>query len=98
MKREVFLDYCQWLFPILAEFDAQTGTSGYSAQELRADGYLAERLLGVYYTQRKSKLDTLELPRVHFIEDPAEQFKKETMNFILPPGSARRSRIKRLKR
>ena len=48
MKRELFLDYCSWLFPILEEFDRRRDVSSYSIQERRVDGYLAERLLGVY--------------------------------------------------
>lgn len=35
MKRQVFQDYCGWLFPILEEFDRRTDTSGYSLQERR---------------------------------------------------------------
>lgn len=97
MKRQVFDHYCQWLFPILEEFDRRTDTSGYCAQERRVDGYLAERLLGTYATHHQ-ELDHLELPRVHFIEDPAERLKKQAVNALLPPGSVRRSWIKSLKR
>lgn len=97
MKQQVFQDYCAWLFPILEELDRRTDTSGYSRQEQRVDGYLAERLLGAYATYHR-ELNTLELPRVHFIENPAKRVKKQAINFVLPPGSVRRSRIKRLKR
>lgn len=56
MKRQVFHDYCGWLFPILEEFDRRVDLSGYSAQELRADGYLAERLFGIWLTYVRSDL------------------------------------------
>lgn len=92
MKRQVFTDYCRWLFSILEEFDRKTDTGAYDAQERRVDGYLAERLLGVYYTRRKSELNTLELPRVYFDAD----YKKRMLYYILPPGSFRRSLVKRL--
>lgn len=91
MKQQVFTDYCQWLFPILAEFDRKTDASCYGVQERRVDGYLAERLLGVYYMQRKNELNTLELPRVHFDTD----CKKRMLYHLLPPGSFRRSLVKR---
>lgn len=97
MKRQVFCDYCNWLFPILEEFDCRADTSGYSLQEQRGDGYLAERLLGIYAACHRG-LRSLELPRVHFIENQIELYKKRTINLLLPPGSVRRSRIKRLKR
>jgi len=75
MRRQVFHDYCAWLFPILEEFDRRADTSGYSPQEQRADGYLAERLFGIYYTYRSGQMRTLGLPRVHFIPDVRERKK-----------------------
>lgn len=96
MRREIFHDYCAWLFPILKEFDRRADTSGYSAQERRVDGYLAERLLGVYVTYRRGELKVLELPRVHFYSK-AEYIRRKLLNTMLPPGSRRRSMVKRLK-
>ena len=97
MKRDIFCDYCAWLFSILKEFDLQKDTSGYCCQEQRVDGYLAERLLGIYATYcHNAKM--LELPRVHFFEDPVELVKKRILNFILPPGSVRRGRVKAIMR
>lgn len=94
MKRQVFHDYCGWLFPILAEFDRRADVSGYNPQERRVDGYLAERLLGIY-AARHRELKTLELPRVHFAGSRAELYQKRAVNFILPPGSMHRSAVKR---
>lgn len=97
MRKQVFQDYCDWLFPILEEFDRQVDISGYSARERRVDGYLAERLLGIYVHEHQS-LRMLELPKVHFVEDTKERIKRQAINFFLPPGSVRRSRIKAMKR
>lgn len=96
MKRQVFWDYCAWLFPILEEFSCRSDTAGYSSQEQRVDGYLAERLLGIYAIHYQG-LKTLELPRVHFIGNSLERVKKKVLNFALPPGSVRRSWLKSLK-
>lgn len=93
----VFEDYCGWLFPLLEEFDRRADTAGYSPQELRVEGYLAERLLGVWATHHR-ELRQLKLPRVHFIEDPAQRRKKRLVNFLLPPGSKRRSVVKKAAR
>lgn len=96
MRSEVFRDYCTWLFPILEEFDRRADISAYSAQEYRVDGYLAERLLGVYVTFRSGELKTLELPRAHFYNKP-EYIWRKLLNGVLPPGSRRRSLIKQIK-
>lgn len=90
MQCEIFCDYCAWLFPILGEFDRRANILGYFTQELRVDGYLAERLLGIYVTYWRSELKTLELPRVHFYSKP-EYVQRRLLNGILPPGSQRRS-------
>lgn len=95
-RQAVFSDYCGWLFPLLEEFDRQADLTGYGPQEQRVDGYLAERLLGIWATAHRD-LRQLELPRVHFIEDAKERRRKQMVNFLLPPGSLRRSMVKRLK-
>lgn len=94
MRKTVFQNYCEWLFDILAEFDRRADTTGYSAQELRVDGYLAERLLGVYYTYHREELRVLEFPRVHFL--PGQMFTCQQATYLLlPPGSRRRSWFKK---
>lgn len=94
MAQQVFNDYCRWLFDILEEFDRRSDTSGYGTQELRVDGYLAERLFGVYYTHWREKLRCLELPRVHFEPNVLLRCKRKIINALLPPGSERRARMK----
>lgn len=96
MSKEIFRDYCAWLFPILEEFDRRADLTNYGPQELRVDGYLAERLFGVYYTMRKDALSALELPRVHFMQDVAARRKQKLINVLLPPGSTRRAWIKQM--
>ena len=48
MKREIFFDYCKWMFPILREFDKNTDYSTHSKEALRTPGHLSERLLNIY--------------------------------------------------
>lgn len=98
MFRPVFDDYCHWLFDVLAEFDRRADVTGYGPQELRVDGYLAERLFGIYYTHRRDELRTLELPRVHFDcfgGTAAERRRTRLLYHLLPPGSKRRAWVKR---
>lgn len=94
MRKTVFQDYCAWLFDILAEFDRRVDTTGYSAQELRVDGYLAERLLGIYITFQQDHIEVLELPRIHFLSGKM-YIRHRLTNLLLPPGSKRRSWVKR---
>ena len=88
MGRDVFQDYCAWLFPLLAVFDAEAAD-----RPPRVDGYIAERLLGVYAAYRRHELRTLELPRVHFYTGGA-YYRRRALNALLPPGSVSRMRIK----
>lgn len=94
MSRAVFHDYCGWLFPILEEFDRRTDISAYSVQEKRVNGYLAERLFGVYLTHVRSGLRVLELPRVHFQKKTSARLKQKLLAALLPPGSRRRAWVK----
>lgn len=94
MRRHVFQDYCNWLFSILEEFDCRADVSRYGPQEQRVDGYLAERLLGIYRTKHQ-ELSVLELPRVHFLSDGRERMMKQAMGLLLPPGTRRRALVKK---
>lgn len=101
MKRELFCGYCQWLFSVLEEYDRKKDVTGYTAQALRVDGYLAERLLGAYLLYLKREGASLAfLPRLHFagMEAPGPYYKKRAEMILLPPGTARRSAAKRLLR
>ena len=63
MKREIFFDYCKWMFPILEEFDKNTDYSTYSKEALRTPGHLSERLLNIYLLHHKrSSSSRLTLP------------------------------------
>ena len=95
MKENIFQNYCQWLFGIIEEFDQRCVHDNYAAQELRVDGYLAERLLGIYASAHRDALKILELPRVHFYPSPAYE-KQKLINQLLPPGTKQRALVKKL--
>jgi lipopolysaccharide biosynthesis glycosyltransferase len=48
MKRDIFHEYCAWLFPILEEFCRRADMSHYSREATRTPGHLSERLLNIY--------------------------------------------------
>lgn len=63
-KKALFQVYCEWLFPILAEFEQRADMSHYSAQSLRVTGHLAERLLGIFVDFQKAKNPGLKITEV----------------------------------
>lgn len=72
-KRSIFEEYSEWLFKILFELEKRINTDGYSVQERRVIGYLAERLLNVFVHKKMSEskdLRVIYLERV-FVEDTA---------------------------
>ncbi|MBM6774807.1 DUF4422 domain-containing protein [Olsenella profusa] len=69
MKRDIFFDYCSWLFPILKRFVEETDMEDYSVEALRTPGHLAERLFNIYYAHHMrvgAGWVTRELQCVHF--------------------------------
>ena len=55
MRSEKFFEYCEWLFPLLAEFCNQRNMTAYSMQAKRTPGHLAERMWGIYLTKQSDE-------------------------------------------
>ena len=69
MRKTVFHAYCEWLFPILERFVAETDFSHYSVEALRTPGHLSERLLNIYLMHQQrigANWKTKQLQCVHF--------------------------------
>ena len=96
MRKTAFNEYCSWLFPLLFEFDNRVDTAGYSPQELRVDGYIAERLLGCWAEQNRDRWSIAEIPKVEFRNEG--YWRARTKYFLLPPGTRRRSIVKNMGR
>ena len=101
MKQEWFDQYCQWLFPLLKQFDYVNNWNKYNENSIamRVDGYLAERLFGVWYTyqMQHNTLRSIEVPWFYFAMGDKKLYKKQWLkNKLLPPGSRRKRIIKRL--
>ncbi len=65
MKRELFCQYCSWMFPILQEADRRIDTSEYTPMERRAVAYLGEFMLDIWNEKRRIPYE--EMP-VLFLE------------------------------
>ncbi len=89
MRKDIFDKYCEWLFPMLSEFDKQKKAP---VRNDRMDGFIAERLYGVYLTWLMDNSDyrICELPRVDITP------RSRLAYFLLPPSTKRRFYMKKL--
>ena len=60
MKKEIFDNYCTWLFDILGELEKRVDKTKFDSFHARFFGRISERLLDVYL--RTNKLKSAELP------------------------------------
>lgn len=51
MKKEIFFDYCSWLYDILLELHSKIDTTGYDDYQKRQVSFISERLTGIYITK-----------------------------------------------
>lgn len=65
MKKEIFKQYCEWLFSILLETDRRIDVAGYNLMEMRAVAYFGEFMIDVW--NEKQQIAYKELP-VMFME------------------------------
>ena len=63
MHRDIANAWCEWLFGVLAELEARLDISGYSTNDARVFGFVAERLLDVWI--ETNELDYVEIPVVN---------------------------------
>lgn len=101
MRKEIFRDYCAWLFPILERFCAETDMGLYSVEALRTPGHLSERLLNIYlmhhertgsaWKRRQLQCVHFEMPEpaYHTVEPPAlERVSKDVIPVVFAADDA----------
>ncbi|MDP3353136.1 MAG: DUF4422 domain-containing protein [Flavobacteriaceae bacterium] len=64
MKNDNFQEFMEWLFCILFEFEKKVDLSKYTAYQQRVFGFLAERLLNIWFEYKN--LNYIELPLIYF--------------------------------
>lgn len=77
MRKDLFDDYCSWLFDILFEVEKRLDISGYSPYDARVFGFLSERLLDIYIEHNKPELTTL--PVLHL---ESQRWCSKIFNFL----------------
>ena len=56
MKKEDYIEYCQWLFDILFELEKRIDISDYTTAEARIYGYLSEILINVWVQKKQLRV------------------------------------------
>lgn len=63
MKKEIFFEYCEFIFPILFKFHKEIEYNRYNINGQRMIAYIGERLTGVFLTQKiNDGVKTLAVP------------------------------------
>lgn len=79
MRKDLFNQYCEWLFDILFTLEKRIDISDYTPYEARVFGFLSERLFNVWL-EYHSTLAVKEVPVV-FLEK--QNWGKKIANFLL---------------
>lgn len=77
MKKELFDEYCQWLFNILFALETRIDITGYNQYDARVYGFLSERLFNVWLEKKNLKI--IEVPVV-FMEK--QNWSKKIYGFL----------------
>ena len=74
MRREDFLEYCPFLFDVLAKIDAfaQEDYKGMTAEQMRVPAYVSETLLGVFIAYLRAKSRVIKNIPLVSVEKPFE--------------------------
>lgn len=78
-SRELFHEYAEWIFPILAEIDKRLDTKDYSIAGKRAVGYLAERLTTTFMLKKLEELPS------HRVKHTSRIFVQDTVPLPITP-------------
>jgi lipopolysaccharide biosynthesis glycosyltransferase len=78
MKKDLFDEYADWLFPILMKCIETADYTNYSVESLRTPGHLAERLFNIWLVHQNrvnQSLKSAELQVVHFDHPEKQDFR-----------------------
>jgi hypothetical protein len=67
MKKELFNEYCEWVFDILSKAEKQITTEEYDKYNKRVFGFLSERLLNIFIAYKKLTQPNLKIKEVNLI-------------------------------
>ncbi len=80
LRKDIFFDYCEWMFAVLEEFCNRTKMKYYSTEALRTPGHLSERLFNIYLLKLIKEKPELRVKEVQCVAiqntDPQEEVLK----------------------
>lgn len=65
IKKEIFNEYCEWLFDILGKAEKAIDISEYTPYQARIYGFLGERLLNIFIEYKKETVQNLKIKHVN---------------------------------
>ena len=68
MKKELFDEYCEWMFNILFELEKRVDISEYDAYQSRIYGFISERLFNVWMLQKGLLFKEVEVVNIEGIK------------------------------
>ena len=77
MKKDIFNNYCNWLFPILDELDRRIDSTKYNEFHARFIGRISEMLLDVYINT-----NNIKYKEVKFVDIEGSNFVKKVFSVI----------------
>ncbi|WP_018687241.1 DUF4422 domain-containing protein [Ahrensia kielensis] len=66
-ERNLFEEYCDWVFPILFRLNKTIETAGYTKQAKRAVGFLAERLFTTFILKKRASTPSLKFKELNMV-------------------------------
>lgn len=66
-KRDLFVEYCEWLFPILDQLHNKIDTSNYTSQAKRVIGFLSERLFTTFILKKQQSSPELRFTELRMV-------------------------------
>lgn len=73
MKKDIFIEYCQWLFSALNEVESKINIADYNSYQSRVFGFLSERMLNFfidYKLKTCQNLKILHVPQIMINDEP----------------------------
>lgn len=80
LKKELFNEYCEWLFDILLELEKRIDISNYDSYQSRIYGFISERLFNVwieYKELNQVSLDILSLENINLYNKYSQFLKRK---------------------